>query len=230
MAEENSTSNPTREPKEPDPEWVRFFKGNSIPITGTILIFLVLSLASHFGSETGWAKGKDITDVFLNIAQVMALLLAGWWFCFKYIRGRTYQESLIPGVSGRLINIGEKIYLVANIRVKNVGQSVVQFRPDASSLKVFEYIGSTSTEIIVVDDLKLAQFDPFEDLYIEPNEIIDTTQFIFIPTEVLLGLRLELEIISNHEKKYTWATSSVVLKSASNAIIEVADTDRKGES
>jgi len=85
-------------------------------------------------------------------------------------------------------------------------------------------------EIIVVDDLKLAQFDPFEDLYIEPNEIIDTTQFIFIPTEVLLGLRLELEIISNHEKKYTWATSSVVLKSASNAIIEVADTDRIGES
>ena len=199
---------------------VKWFKDNSIPITTIILILLIFSFLSHFGSATGWVKGKDITSVFLNIVQIVALCLAGWWFCFKFIRGRAYKESLIPAVSGKLITIDSKTYLVTNIRVKNVGQSVVEFAPEASSLKIFGYAESSSNEIVTVDDTKLAQFRALDDLYIEPNEIIEKTRFISIPNEVVLGLRLELEIISSHKKKYTWGTSSIVEKSPPNVIID----------
>jgi hypothetical protein len=128
---------------------------------------------------------------------------------------------LIPAVSGKLITVDSKIFLVATVRVKNVGQSVIEFRPGASSLILFGYIGSESTEIVAVEDIKLTQFEALDekDLSIEPNEIIQKTRFINIPLEIVLGFRLELEIISNHRKKYTWGTSSIVEKSSSNAII-----------
>jgi hypothetical protein len=38
--------------------------------------------------------------------------------------------------------------------------------------------------------------------------------------EVRLGLRLELEVISNHRKRYSWRTSFLVEKSSRNAIID----------
>ena len=212
--------------KEPSPEWMEFFRENGIPITGVRLMLLSFCLLSHFGTATGWTKAKDITDTLVNIVQILAILAGGWWAYFKFIKGRAYQESLIPAVAGKLISIESKTYLVANIRVKNVGQSVINFAPDASSLRVFGYTESMSKEIVSVDDTKLAQFVALDDLYIEPNEAIEKTRFISIPTEVKLGLRLELEIISSH-KNYTWGTSFLVEKTLSNAIINSGDADVK---
>ncbi len=153
----NSTVRTPSEPSVPDPNFVVWFRQNSIPIGGMMLVVLIACVASHFWKDTGWSKAKDITDVYLNITQTLALLLGGWWFCFKYIKGRTYKESLVPKISGRIVKIASKTYLVANIQIKNVGQSVVEFAPDASSLRVFGYKETKSDQIVSVDDAKLAQ-------------------------------------------------------------------------
>jgi len=110
------------------------------------------------------------------------------------------------------------------VRVKNVGQSVIEFAPKASSLKLFGYASSSSSEIVTVGNKKLTQFEALDenDRYIEPNEIIDETRFIFLPNPVELGFRLELEIISL--KTYTWRTSSIVEESSANAIIATSIT------
>ena len=126
---------------------------------------------------------------------------------------------MIPLVSGKLLTIDSHTYLVANISVKNVGQSVVKFAPDACALGVFGYTSSTSSEIVTVSDIKLAQFVALDTLSIEPNETIERMRFMSMPTEVRLGLRLELRIISSHRKKYSWETSFLVEKSATSAII-----------
>jgi hypothetical protein len=147
---------------------------------------------------------------------------------FKFLKGRTYQESLIPLVSGRFLTIDSQTYLVANISVKNVGQSVVKFAPDACALRVFGYTSSASSEIVTVNDIKLAQFIALDELSIEPNEIIEKMLFMSIPTEVRLGLRLELGIISNHRKKYKWTTSFIVERSRSSGIIDSGSQPRKG--
>jgi len=104
-------------------------------------------------------------------------------------------------VSGKLIVVNSKTFLVANVRVENVGQSEVQFAPYASSLKLFEYPDSSSTtELVSVKDKQLTQFVALDDKSIEPNEIIHKTRFISIPAKTVLGFRLELVIISNHRK------------------------------
>lgn len=206
--------------KEPRPEWVEWFKEHCIPICGVLMMLLGFSLISHFPAGTGWSKARDITDTLAKVVQTLAIIVAGGWGYFRFIKGRVYQESLIPIVSGKLLTIDSQTYLIVKISVENVGQSVVEFAPDASSLKVFGYINPTSSEIMPVTDIKLAQLVALDHLSIEPKEIIAKTSFISMPIEVRVALRLELEITSNHRKKYTWRTSFLVEKSPSGAIID----------
>jgi hypothetical protein len=207
----------------PDPEGVKWFKENSMPIVGIILIGLLLCLVGHYSSVTiDLARTKDFTTALQNVAQVLALVAGGWLAYFKLIKGRTFKESLIPVVSGKLIILDDKTYLIVNTQVKNVGQSKIDFAPKASSLKLFEYSRSPTKEIITVTDKKLTQFDALDDndRYIEPNEIIDGIRFIAIPGTVELGFRLELEIISSRE--FTWRTSAMVEKSSLGGNITLA--------
>jgi hypothetical protein len=213
--------------KEPHPEWIEWLKENTVPIGGVLLMLLVFCLVSHFHGATGWSKARDIADTLAKVVQILAIIVGGWWTYFKFIKGRTYQESLIPNVSGKLVTIDSQTYLIADIRVENVGQSLVEFAPDASSLKVFEYRKPVSSETMPVNDTKLAQFVALDYRSIEPNGVITKTSLMSIPIEVQVGLRLELEIISAHRKKYSWTASFIVEKSPSSAMIDVNSELRK---
>ncbi|HJS25048.1 MAG TPA: hypothetical protein VJ751_11890 [Pyrinomonadaceae bacterium] len=212
---------------EPRPEWVGWLKENSIPISGVLLMLLAFCLVSHLRSGTGWSKARDIADTLAKVAQILAIIAGGWWTYFKFIKGRVYQESLIPEVSGKLLTIDSETYLIANVRLENVGQSLIEFAPDASTLRIFNYTSSTSSEIIPVKDNQLAQFVALDKLSIEPNEIIQRMVFMSVPVEVRLGLRLELLIISNYRRRYSWRTSFLVEKSSPNAIIDSGSHVRK---
>lgn len=205
--------------KEPHPEWAEWLKEHCIPICGVLLMLLAFCLVSHFRAGTGWSKARDIADTLAKVVQILAIIVGGWWAYFKFMKGRAYQESLIPSVSGKLLTIDSQTYLIADIRVENVGQSVVEFAPNASSLKVFEFKKPVSLDVMPVDDAQLAQFVALNDLSIEPNGIIAKTNLMSIPIEVQVGLRLELRIISNHRKKYSWRASFIIEKSPSSAII-----------
>lgn len=216
MVEEPHTQ-PTDPPpavtkKEPNPEWTEWLKEHCIPICGVLLLLLVFSLVSHFRTGTGWSKARDIADTLAKVVQILAIIVGGWWTYFKFIKGRTYRESLILIVSGKLLTIDSQTYLIATISVRNVGQSLVEFTPDAGALRVFGYTSSTSSEIMTVKDYKLAQFVALDELSIEPNAVIEQMRLISIPIEMRLGIRLEFEIISNHRKKYGWTTSFIVEK------------------
>ena len=213
--------------QEPQPEWTEWFKDHCIPICGVLLMLLVFSVVSHFRAGTGWSKARDIADTLAKVAQILAIILAGGWGYFKFIKGRTYQESLIPTVSGKLLTIDYETYLIASVSVRNVGQSLVEFAPDASTLRVFGYTSSTSSEIMPVKDEELAQFVALDPLSIEPNVTFEKMHFISIPVEVRLGLRLELEIINKHKKKYSWTSSFIVEKSSSSAIIDSGNEPQK---
>jgi len=216
----------SEEPVSPGVEW---FREHSIPIAGILMIALLGCLGYHYSSVTiDWSRTKDFSDTLQNFIQVLAFIAGGWWAYFKFIKGRTFKESLTPAVSGKLTTIDKRTYLIVNIRVKNVGHSIIVFAPGASSLKLFGYSTSPPREIVAVADNKLTQFEALHenDKYIEPNEIIDGTRFIAIPDKVELGFRLELEIIS--AKGFTWRTASVVEKSAVNATIVPGTTTLEG--
>ncbi|MEP6706678.1 MAG: hypothetical protein ABJC05_04125 [Pyrinomonadaceae bacterium] len=158
---------------------IEWFRKHSIPIVGVSLIALLGCLVAHYSSRAiDLTRTKDAADALKNFVEVVAILVGGGWALFRYSKGRTFQESLVAAVSGKLMTISDRSYLVVNIQIKNVGQSLIEFAPAASSLKLFEYNGSPPKEIITVTDNKLTQFDALDDndRYIEPNEIIEGTR------------------------------------------------------
>jgi hypothetical protein len=228
--ERSGQSNSEVEP--PNPQGVKWFREYSIPIAGIILIALFACLIAHYTPlPAKLAASKDSWDATKNFFEVLAIIVGGGWAIFRFRIGREFQESLIPIVSGKLIFNDNEYYLVVHIQIKNVGQSKINFLPKASTLKLFQYtkLSSVPTLPLTVPDTRINQFDPLNenDKYIEPNEIIEGIQFIAMPNNPDLGIRLDLEIISA-KNDYTWRTSCRVEKFSGNDNIDSVSPLGKG--
>lgn len=150
-----------RKRNEPIPDSIRWFREHSVPITGVVVVFLVVCLVGPT-SRIDWTKAKDFTDVFRNVTQSLAFIAGGIWAYFKFVKARTFQESLIPVVSGKFVAIEDRVYLVATIQVKNVGLSKIEFSQKGSALMVFEYAPTSLEKIQTVEGKQVTAFDLFE--------------------------------------------------------------------
>ena len=180
------------------------------------MVFLLICLTNHYWkSKIDLGTTKDFADTLKNFVEVLAIVVGGGWALFRFSKGREYQESLIPIISGKLTVINDNNFLVVDTEIKNVGHSKIDFLDKASTIKVFRYIPPEGEQFIQVPLEQIAQFDPLrdDDRYIEPNEVIKQTKFVFVPGSIDFGLRLELVIISSHERRYTWQGSCIVEKS-----------------
>jgi hypothetical protein len=171
----------------------------------------LLCLIGHYSSITiDWSKTKDFTDAFSNVTQGLGLIAAGVWAYFKFIKGRTFQETLIPIVSGRLVLIDQYALLIVTMEIKNVGSSKVIFNQELSVLTIFEYVPPHPQQIITVIDNPLTSLPAFVDekSFLEPNESIKTQRLLALPNLSRIAYRLELEITS--DSGYEWQTISIV--------------------
>src|SRR5215213_5127270 len=110
---------PSNDP--PDPNGVKWFREHSIPIAGLMLGFLLLCVIGHYSStNVDWQRTKDLTDAFRKVTQGLAFIAGGIWAYFKFVKGRTFQESLTPLVAGRFAAIDGEVFLVVTTQVKNV--------------------------------------------------------------------------------------------------------------
>jgi hypothetical protein len=205
---------PESHKNEPEPDFIKWLQEHSVPITGVVLIVLLLCLIGHYSSTTvDWTKTKDLTDVFRNVTQGLAFIAGGVWAYFKFVKERTFEERLAPFVDGRLAVIDGKVFLVITTQIKNVGLSQITFDKRVSALKVFEYAPTEDSEVVIVADKRLTSFPAFaeKDRCLEPNETIQTQQLIAIPGSLKLAYRLELEVISL--RGCIWRANTVVDKS-----------------
>ena len=207
----------------PIPDGIKWLREHTIPIAGVLVLVLFICLVQHYSTRTiNWTNTKDFTDAFRNLAQALALITAGIWAYFKFIKGRTFQESLIPVVSGRFAAIDGSIYLIVTTQIKNVGLTEIEFSQTGSALIVFQYVPAMVSEIHAVGDERLTSFDVFDDKgrSIEPNEMVEEQTLIALPNSVQLAYRLELEILSISGN--TWRATHIVDKSTlrDNASVE----------
>jgi len=203
------------DPIEPDPNFIKWLKENCVPVIGTVFSALLLCLIAHYSAITvDWTRTKDFTDAFANVTQSLAFIAGGVWAYFKFAKGRTFRDRLIPTVSGKFISIQGSVFLVVSTQLHNVGLSRIAFNPKASTLNVFEYVPAEAEEIVSVRINRLTAFQVFaeNDRYIEPNEIVERQCLIVLPHSSNIGYQLEFEVLS--DSKYAWRATTIVDRSA----------------
>ena len=200
---------------EPVPKPLQWLKDNSLPIIGLLLLVALFCLVAHYSSiKIDWATTRDFIGAIRDLVQVIALCAAGCWAYFKFIRGRTFQESLTPAVDGHFVLLDGVVYLIATIKIKNVGSSKIDFDHDATGLILYEYTVGSDADIHAVGDRRLTSFAVFKekDRYIEPNQDIEVQRLISVPGQLKLAYRIEVEIFSN--SGITWTAATIVDKSS----------------
>jgi hypothetical protein len=202
------------DPPEPDPDFIKWLKEHCVPIVGMVLGALVLCLVTRYSSITvDWTRTKEFTEAIANVSQSLALLGGGVWAYFKFAKGRTFQDRLIPNVSGMFVLIEGSVFLIVTMQFKNVGLSRIAFDRESSSLVVFEYVASEAEEILAVKSNRLASFRVFadKDKYVEPNEIVERQRLIALPRIPSIGYQLEVEV--GTDSGYRWRATAIVDKS-----------------
>jgi hypothetical protein len=200
---------------QPVPRSVEWIREHCLPILGLLTFALFVCLLAHYSSiEIDWATTNNFTGSVQNVVQIFALIVGGWWAYFKFIKGRTFQESLIPIVSGCFIAVDSAVRLVVTIQVRNIGSSKIDLNHTGSALFLFEYISTDQLEIHTVAANELASFDvlSLKNRCIEPNGIIEVHRFIAVPRPSKSAYRLEVEILS--ESGSIWTASTIVESSA----------------
>ena len=203
------------DPPEPDPDPIKWFKENSVPIGGMAVGLMLFCLVAHYSSMTiNWATTKDFTDAFANLTQSCALIAGGVWAYFKFAKGRTFRDRLIPTVSGRFVTIKGSFFLIVTTQIKNVGLSRIAFNEELSSLVVYEYVPSSGNEILGVMNKPLTSFKVFSDndRYLEPNETVKHQTLIALPRFSNIGYQLELETFADSGS--VWRATTIVDSSA----------------
>jgi len=200
---------------EPVPKPLQWLKDNGLPIIGLLLLVALLCLVAHYSSiKIDWATTRDFTGAIRDLVQVMAFCAAGCWAYFKFIKGRTFQESLTPAVIGRFALLDGEVYLIATIQIKNVGSSKIDVNHEATALILYEYIVGSNPDIHAVGDRRLSSFAVFKgkDRSIEPNEGIEVQQLISVHGPLKSAYRLEVEIFST--AGFEWSAATIVDKSS----------------
>jgi len=200
---------------EPDPDFIKWLKQNTVPIVGTVFGALVLCLVGRYSSVTvDWTRTKDFTEALANVTQSVALLAGGVWAYFKFSKGRTFQERLTPMVSGRFALIDRSVFLFVTTQIKNVGLSKIIIDQESSSLIIFECIPSEAKEVLSVQNNRLGSLKVFgdKDRHIEPNEIVERQCLIALPRVSNIGYQLEFEVLT--DSGYTWRATSIVCRSS----------------
>ena len=73
------------------------------------------------------------------VLSVLAVIAGGVWVFFNYVRKRTYEEKSILKLNGNVVYLGSSILLAFELSIKNIGNSRVFIRQDATRLSIYGY-------------------------------------------------------------------------------------------
>jgi hypothetical protein len=113
-----------------------------------------------------------IVDIFGGIVSALAVVAAGLWAYFKFVRGRTFRPRLEVEIEGRWQASNGSPQLHVTVSVKNIGLTDVTLLQEGTALFVSRFLGSQGSSAIV-DWQPAATLTIFEEHeWIEPAETI----------------------------------------------------------
>ena len=163
-----------------------------------------------------WEISEKFSATLQNVATVAALVVAGVWSYYLFIKGRALKSRLEPKVAGEIISIETKKYIRISAELTNVGSSKVEITREGLFLDVFAQ--RAHPEISPEDAARLkvlsTQWEeplPFYVLtrheWIEPTETIRDQVLVEILTSDSVAYRIDFVIFASGLR---WTTTSIV--------------------
>ncbi|MHB8500588.1 MAG: hypothetical protein ACYDHE_06535 [Candidatus Acidiferrales bacterium] len=88
----------------------------------------------------GWVNSVDwvkVTQVILNVAQTLALVVGGFWVYFKFIRSRTFARRAALDVDGSFLSVEGRSLIRVEVVLRNTGLSKIPLRANRQVLTLW---------------------------------------------------------------------------------------------
>ena len=142
-----------------------------------------------------WNVWLDQTD---KLVRIVAVIVGGGWAYMKFARGRTFYTRLEPTVSGLCFQDKRGDYVIATVRLKNVGASRIELNKKGTVLMVDGCLrAKDSASERPVDWFSINVKPVFENhTGVEPSETIENSVMVDLPAH-LIAVRLEVRVVVN---------------------------------
>jgi hypothetical protein len=154
-------------------------------------------------------KWTDVASGALAIAQLIAILVAGGWAYFKFVRGRTFAERLETSVTATPFDQDGIRMLCIRATISNTGASQVDLIDDLKIVRVYGTKVADAQAGVNVDWGHHLILTPIfgEHKWIEAQETV-SDEALAVVANCRLAYRVELLVAS--KKKKQWSTAAVV--------------------
>ena len=172
----------------------------------SVAAFLLLFKLYCQPNQIGWSQASEVLK---NLAEVIAIVIAGVWTYYLFIRGRVLKERLELKISGRCAVIEGRQFLITTGKIANVGTSNFTIMDGGAFIRIAAYPAPNERGIHTPKEINSGSFAIFpKDRLLEPGESISNERITSIDHQ-FAAIGIEMFIYSAER---TWYTSCVVEK------------------
>lgn len=145
-------------------------------------------------------------SVIETVVKIGAVLVAALWAYYHYFRGRMYRSRIELAVTGEVVNRSQTEYVIARLRLKNVGLSRVEITQEGTGVRVSTCVAPEHPYADI--DWEVGRVFPAFLLHecIESGEPIEDRVVVALPPG-RLAVRLEFRVVSGDLE---WNTQEIV--------------------
>jgi hypothetical protein len=87
-------------------------------------------------ATSGLDDAKTVADIVGTLITALAVIVGALWAYYRFVKGRTYRPRLEVSMGGEWFTVDGKRLLLARVRLKNIGASVVELLQKGTGLRV----------------------------------------------------------------------------------------------
>jgi hypothetical protein len=96
-------------------------------------------------ASSGLSDVKTVVDIVGTIVTAAAVVVGAVWAYYRFIKDRTYRPRLDVSMAAGWMNVDGRRLLLARVRVKNIGASVVHLLQQGTGVRVSSLDGAHVT-------------------------------------------------------------------------------------
>ena len=97
---------------------------------------LCATLLQGESATSGLDDAKTVADIVGTLITALAVIVGALWAYYRFVKGRTYRPRLEVSMGGEWFTVDGKRLLLARVRLKNIGASVVELLQKGTGLRV----------------------------------------------------------------------------------------------